>query len=109
MQLMQSIQYAGDSCKETNDSSDSHNPLSIIRWLPLDSPALYANGMHLLPKTTSPIVPMVKGEKHKLPLYTTRRNIGGAEAQLHSLLILALDGGGWSVSPLLLYPKQKTI
>jgi hypothetical protein len=53
---MQGIQYGWESWEETNDLSDSYNPL------PLESPALYATGMHLLLQTP-PIVPLVKRKK----------------------------------------------
>jgi len=105
MELMQGIQYGWDSWEETNDISDSYNPL------PLDSPEIYATGIHLLLQT-SPIIPLVKIKKEKRNTCPYTHHEGTHGEQRHSsthFLILLLDGGEWSVSPLLLYPKQRTL
>ena len=65
---MQGIQYGWESWEETNDFSDSYNPL------PLDSPALYANGVHLLLQTISPISPLIKKKSYVCP-YTLHEGI----------------------------------
>jgi hypothetical protein len=70
MQLLQGIQYGWESWEETNDFSDSYNPL------PLNSPALYATGVHLLLQT-SPISPLIKRERE--------RGGGATFAPVHSM------------------------